>query len=408
LNVLTDWNKKEEILDRCTTAIQQQGSTVEECMANYPGQQEELEPLLHLVVRLNAVRTLQASPQFQTVASLRLQMQAPERLRARRNVTPLQSILSSLSIHRKTHQSPHETRNRQNKLRLAPLFAGLLLVLLIVSSVGTAAASALALPGDILYPIKRAQEDIRLTITVNESSQARLRLEFAGRRIDEAATLLKENRLSEIDQALVDYNNQIQSELKFLNQENGLSLTEKSELANLLISDLSHHETWLKTMIKVVPESARTNIETALDASQNVHDRAIQVILKQNENGDSQPRPSLTPVNTPVTPYRTRVPLSTPVPPVPTTNPTFQPGSKHVQNLTHTPGPARSPSAKPPINRVTPVPGEVRTPWPKPTGNIIPTHRATRTPILPRSTIRPFTTNSISPKSWVTPTNQSP
>ncbi len=406
--MFTDWNKKEEILDRCTAAIQQQGSTVEECLTLYPAQLEELEPLLRLVARLNAARTLQASSQFQTAASLRLHMQAPERLRARRNGTPPQSILSSLGIHRKTRQSPPETSQPQKRLRLAPFFAGLLLVLLIVSGVGTATASAQALPGDFLYPIKRAQEDIRLTVTLDESSQARLRLEFAGRRINEAAASLKDNRPSGIDQALLDYNNQIQSELKFLNQESGLSLTEQSELANLLVSDLSDHETWLKTMIKDAPQSAKANIETALAVSQNAHDQALQVIRRGSENGGSQSPPTLTPGYPSATPHPTRAPTSTPVPPVPTTTPAHQPGSVNLQNLTRTPRLTRFPSANPPTNQVTPVPGNIRTPWPKPTGNIISTLRATRTPLLPRPTIQPITTKPVSPNSWVTPTSHSP
>ena len=69
---------------------------------------------------------------------------------------------------------------------ILPEPAALLLVVMIISGVGTVAASAQALPGDFLYPVKRAQENVQLTFSPDEASQAGLYLEFASRRIDEA------------------------------------------------------------------------------------------------------------------------------------------------------------------------------------------------------------------------------
>jgi hypothetical protein len=397
------WNKKEEILDRCTDAIQQQGCTVEECLALYPAQQVEFEPLLRLVAHLNAARTLQASPQFQSAAPLRLQMHASDKLKLRRDGSQPPSFLPGLGIPGKARQGWLETGAPPNKLRLVPLLAGLLLILLVVSGMGTAAASAQALPGDFLYPIKRAQENIQLTVTLDESSQARLRLEFAGRRIDEAETLLKQNRSSGIDQALLDYNNQIQSELKFLDQESGLSLTQRSELANMLVSDLSDHETRLKSIMTEAPESSKTNIETALAASQNAHNQALQTIRRQHEIGGTL-TPTPTPATPSATPHPTKALTFTPVPPESSTLPSRQPGVINILNLTRTPRLTYFPSAVPPTNRASPVPGSVLTPRPKPTYPIISTLRATRTPVPPWPIAHPTATSSISSNRQSTPT----
>lgn len=75
--------------------------------------------------------------------------------------------------------------------RLAPvlrfaLAASLILILVVT---GAARASADSLPGDWLYPVKRAVEHGRLALASDDAEPA-LRVEFAGRRIDEFDSLL--------------------------------------------------------------------------------------------------------------------------------------------------------------------------------------------------------------------------
>ena len=62
----------EDILDRCLVAIQEQGKTVEECLACYPAEREALEPLLHLALRLESGRTLKAPPELRRTAAARM------------------------------------------------------------------------------------------------------------------------------------------------------------------------------------------------------------------------------------------------------------------------------------------------------------------------------------------------
>ena len=62
----------EDILDRCLVAIQEQGKTVEECLARYPAEREALEPLLHLALRLESGRTMKAPPELRRTAAARM------------------------------------------------------------------------------------------------------------------------------------------------------------------------------------------------------------------------------------------------------------------------------------------------------------------------------------------------
>lgn len=56
---------------------------------------------------------------------------------------------------------------------------------------GTAYASTAANPGDILYPIKRAQENVRLTLAPSQENKADLQATFAQERIREFKNISK-------------------------------------------------------------------------------------------------------------------------------------------------------------------------------------------------------------------------
>ncbi len=60
---------------------------------------------------------------------------------------------------------------------------------------GTAFASTIAQPGDLLYPIKRVQEKALLVITVSEQKKAELRTHFAEERLEELSRLDAESGL---------------------------------------------------------------------------------------------------------------------------------------------------------------------------------------------------------------------
>ena len=73
-------------------------------------------------------------------------------------------------------------------LRAAPLRAALaVLVLVVLAALGAGAASANALPGDVLYPVKRALEDARLAVTVETRARDDYAATLRARRRIEAA-----------------------------------------------------------------------------------------------------------------------------------------------------------------------------------------------------------------------------
>jgi hypothetical protein len=69
-------------------------------------------------------------------------------------------------------------------------WAAAVCLVLAVAIIGTATASARSLPGDTLYPVKRLVEQGQLALT-SDGGEVTLRLDLAGRRLDEFESLLK-------------------------------------------------------------------------------------------------------------------------------------------------------------------------------------------------------------------------
>jgi hypothetical protein len=291
--VQTVWNLSDELLDQCISVVREQGCTVEDCLAAHPAERGDLEPLLYLADRLHAAQSLQAPGYTRAAIQQRLRF-LPARLPARRR-----SLI------------PAFLPRAWLRFRLAPLLAAVLLVVMVASSVGIVAVSAQALPGDFLYPVKRVQESLALGLALNESYRADLQLEFASRRMDEAITLSGQNRAAAVGQSLTEYNDLIQVELDFLNQSNGLSPSQQTDLANKLLADLVKHEASLNSLAQNAPQAVRETIARAMTTSQAAHNQAAQIIRNGSQVPPAAPTATSTPVPTKI--YPTRPPTATPL-----------------------------------------------------------------------------------------------
>jgi hypothetical protein len=77
----------------------------------------------------------------------------------------------------------------------------LFFVLFLLGGVGTVAASQQSLPGNVLYPIKRASEEARLAFEFFDEGKAQLRLSLAQRRANEVSTLFRAGKLEHVESA---------------------------------------------------------------------------------------------------------------------------------------------------------------------------------------------------------------
>jgi hypothetical protein len=312
----------ENILDECIAAIQEQGQTPENCLSRYPAQRAELAPLLQVVVRLQAARSLRASPEFRRASMTRMSNLVAARPRRARPLRTLPNLLPSL------------------RQRWAAVAMSVILVCLLMGG-GAVSASNNTLPGDTLYPVKQAVEVVQLAISLNEASNVRLHLDFATRRLDETKALLKKGRPQEMERALADYTTQMDSVSTLMNEEKGLAPDRRAVLADLVIAAQARQEAQLAALQEQAPETVQPAIQQALTVSRTARDRA------------REPKPT-TPAETPE-PSRTPTPAPSPIPtgkPEPPATPTVLPSPEPTERSTPSPEPAMP---------IVPTP-----PWPTP------------------------------------------
>ncbi len=155
----------ETILEDCLKEIRAGRMTVADCLAKYPAVAAELAPLLQMATALDELPDIQPAPEFERATRARLlQLPPPARVARARATRALPA------------------------LRFA--FAALLLVAVaLLTSTGVANAAEASLPGEPLYAVKRANENVALFFAGDAARQAQLRLAYADKRLDEVEKL---------------------------------------------------------------------------------------------------------------------------------------------------------------------------------------------------------------------------
>lgn len=170
--------KKEDILAICIEDIRAGRSTLEECLTRYPDMRSQLEPLLRLAVNISEPPAFRPSADFKVRARVRLM----DHIHAGHRREPW-NIPFVFGI-------KHAWRSGWLKTT-----AIVLAVFLVISAsgTGTAYASQGSLPGEAMYPVKIATENVRRVFTFDEAARIELELAFAGIRLKEMEALALKN-----------------------------------------------------------------------------------------------------------------------------------------------------------------------------------------------------------------------
>jgi hypothetical protein len=159
-------------LEDCLSRLEA-GEDLETILKRYPQKAaEELRPLL--VAALKARRSgapLRVPASAQIDSRTRFLLEAGRRQSAQKSFLPRMRLVGALAA---------------------------LIVLLFAGVYGTSLASADAIPGETLYPVKRAVEQAQLALTANQSSRLDLEEEFDRRRILEAEQLEETGRTQSV------------------------------------------------------------------------------------------------------------------------------------------------------------------------------------------------------------------
>ena len=169
-------NEFDNILDECLERMLTDGETAEQCLARYPQWAKELEPLLLASTFARKASSVKPRPEFRERA--RYQMRA-------------------------ALQEMAEKRERRFSLfRWQPQWvtAVIAVLVLVVASGGTVAASGNSMPDEILYPVKLAAERVRLTLTPSSLGKAEFYMEMADRRVAEIIVMANRGKSEHVEQ----------------------------------------------------------------------------------------------------------------------------------------------------------------------------------------------------------------
>ncbi|MBM0124382.1 DUF5667 domain-containing protein [Pimelobacter simplex] len=209
------------------------------------GDTEAHAELLELVAALRAVPPVTARPEF--VSSLRTQLvAAAEREPARAE----QDLAVRLT--------PRQRRGSRER-RLAAVIGGFA----VVSATGSMAmASQDALPGDVLYPVKRAIENAQTNLQPDGAAKADALISHAEARLGELRSLVASDRgADEVNATLQDFTDQARQASEFALDD--YATTGKSDRIADLRAFASESMDVLAGLGPVVPSDSRSLLITA-------------------------------------------------------------------------------------------------------------------------------------------------
>lgn len=119
--------------------------------------------------------------------------------------------------------------------------AAILLLVLFSGTGGLVSVSQRAIPGDPLYSVKTASEQVALSFTFNQVRQIQLSQQFADRRLAEVAQLIEQGRYDLAEETLKAYEQQVRRTMAMLQNAAGMSAHDKKTMATALEATLAAH-----------------------------------------------------------------------------------------------------------------------------------------------------------------------
>lgn len=149
-----------------------------------------LQELLDTASRLAAVPLVEPREEFRDSLRARLMAAAAAELPAQAATTTVSGVISGADTKPAPSPARHrvtdEPRAARRRRRLVAVATGLVLV---GGGTGVAAASEQALPGDVLYPVKRTLESAEVGFATGDADEGRAMIERATTRLDEVQAL---------------------------------------------------------------------------------------------------------------------------------------------------------------------------------------------------------------------------
>jgi uncharacterized protein DUF5667 len=146
---------------------------------------------------------------------------------------------------------------------LRPALAAAVVVVLVFGGATSAAASSL--PGELLYAMKRAGEDVEVAFTRDEVARMQLLSQLADRRLEELATIVRQ-RPSSAPTATQEYADAVERFAKALdNLRNADSEDKRNAAQELADAAQAKHQTVLDAVKDKLPKEDQPKIQKVID-----------------------------------------------------------------------------------------------------------------------------------------------
>lgn len=160
---------------------------------------------------------------------------------------------------------------------------GIALLLLVVGASSAVVASASALPGEPLYPVKTSWEQVQIALTFNEMAKGQAQADLAQTRTEEIAQLTDQGRVVPSD-AVARMSAQTETAMASMAQGQ-----DPTALSQQLADITERQQQVLERVAKAAPENARPALEHALDVSRSGHQKAQEAIETSKERQGKGP-----------------------------------------------------------------------------------------------------------------------
>jgi hypothetical protein len=242
----------EEILAICLDQMEA-GASLESCLADFPEQAAELEPLLQMTQQMAHLTNVGPRPAFARGARLNLENQ----------LGIAGEAVTFNGRNRHTRQKPKLFLQRRFSMSMLQLIIAAALALMGTTG-GAAYAANASSPGDFLHGLDLALENTQLKLAPDVWSKVQLRLEFASERLGEAQETFAENKTTDGLEAVNEYGTEISAVAQLVGSADG---ADQEALALLLETAQGVHQDVLTNLLDKVPEQAKESIQKALEAS---------------------------------------------------------------------------------------------------------------------------------------------
>lgn len=356
------------IIDTCLDSLLSGQATLDEILARYPEEASELRANLEASIRFNKYRrSFDAAVEIKSSQKVRL-------------IKAIKANPQSIADPAKSVGFLGLLRSFFNP-RTYQLVGSIALVFLLLfsSTVGFAFAAKNSIPGDLLYQPKLSIEKAALALSLSDTHDASLQVEYTDRRMDEVEAVIQTNRLGYLSASVERYQEQVEVTIKKIISTSFHSQVEKSRVATQLKVILETHSVLINALATTIPGTYQDDLARVASITQETLVKTSEIIeqplttpISPTQPISDRPTASWTPTASLPAPSPTRIDpsptiVTTPIPtfgetPIPLILPGASPTPTPTSTLTTAP-------SKPELPAVVPTRKPTKTPKLKPTRN---------------------------------------